>query len=90
MSNHPWIAIKLIIVTAGTCLVAKEVDVCVFDSVGLFGFSLEMLQTVALVPAVREDIEGDLAADGISSQRVENVSPYTTGEESRNREEKIN
>jgi len=66
MSVDSWVAIKLIIIPARTRLVAKEMDVFVLNSVGLLGFRFEVLQTVALVPAVGEDIEGDLATNGIS------------------------
>ena len=71
MSNHPRITVKLIIIPTRTRLVAKEVDVLVLDPVGLFGFGFEMLQAIALVPAVGEDIEGDLSADGISIQETQ-------------------
>lgn len=39
-------------------------DGLVFDTIRLPGLLLKMLETVSLVPAGGEDIEGDLATDG--------------------------
>lgn len=66
MPNRPLILIDLIIVTTLVCLVTKEVDSGVLNTTLLLGLVLEMLEAVGLVPAIREDVEGDLAADGVS------------------------
>lgn len=64
VANGPGVVENLPVVAALKCLVAEEVDVLVGDAVGLLGLVLEVLQAVGLVPAVGEDVEGDLAADG--------------------------
>ncbi len=51
------------IVSANLRLVAEEMDGSVFDSARELSFVLEVLEAVSLVPAVREDVEGELAAD---------------------------
>lgn len=64
MSNGAGIFINLIVVTANEGLVAEEVNCAVFDARDAL-LRLDMLQTVGLVPASGEDIEGDLATDGV-------------------------
>lgn len=64
MANGSLVAEDLVIVAALECLVSEEVDLLVSDSVGLLGLVLEVAQTVSLIPAGGEDVEGNLAADG--------------------------
>lgn len=59
----PGILVELVVVAALVCLVAEEMDCLVVDSVWFLGFGLEMREAVSLVPAVGEDVEGDLTAD---------------------------
>lgn len=65
VANSPTVAEDLVVVAAGHALVAEEVDVLVLDA-GRFLFGLEVAQAVGLVPAGGEDVEGDLAADGVA------------------------
>lgn len=55
----------LIIVAAGEALVAEKVD-CLVLNAGNVLLGLDVLQAVSLVPTSGEDIEGDLAADGVA------------------------
>src|ERR1700761_4293602 len=70
MTDGSGIFVDLPVVSAWESFVAEEVDVLVVDArtAGLarirFGFNV--LQAVSLVPAVREDVEGDLTTDGVS------------------------
>lgn len=68
MANGSGVAEDLPVVATLECLVSEEVDVLVGDSLGLLGFVFEVLQAVSLVPAVGEDIEGDLATNGEAKQ----------------------
>ena len=65
MSLRPRVFENLVVVAALVRLVAEEVDLAVLDAADLL-LGLDVLQTVRLVPAGREDIEGDLAADGVA------------------------
>jgi hypothetical protein len=56
---------NLVIVAALVRLVAEEVDGAVLDAAGLL-LGFDVLQAVRLVPAGGEDVEGDLAADGVA------------------------
>ena len=55
----------LVVVAALVSLVAEEVDGAVLDAADLL-LGFDVLQAVGLVPAGREDVEGDLAADGVA------------------------
>ena len=55
----------LVVVAALVGLVAEEVDGAVLDAADLL-LGFDVLQAVGLVPAGREDVEGDLAADGVA------------------------
>jgi hypothetical protein len=57
----------LVVVAALESLVTKEVDGSVLFTAREVLLVLEVLQTVALVPASWEDVEGDLAADRVST-----------------------
>lgn len=63
------VAIDLVVVAALVRLVAEEVDGGVVDA-ALLGLALEVTQTVRLVPAVGEDVKGDLAANGKAIRRA--------------------
>jgi len=54
------------IVAALECLVAEEVDGCVVDAARHILFVLDVLQAVSFIPALRENIEGDLTADRVA------------------------
>ena len=54
------------VVAAFERLVAEEVDRLVLDAARNILFVLDVLQAISLVPAIWEDVKGDLAADGIS------------------------
>jgi hypothetical protein len=56
---------NLVIVAAFVRLVAEEVDGAVLDAADLL-LGFHVLQAVRLVPARGEDVEGDLAADGVT------------------------
>jgi hypothetical protein len=66
VSNRSRIRVDLVVVAALVCLVAEEVDLGVLDAAGLLGVFFEEPQTVRLVPAGGEDVEGDLSADGVA------------------------
>lgn len=66
MADGSRVGVDLVVVAALVGLVAEEVDGGVGDSAGLFGFGFEVLEAVGFVPAGGEDIEGDLAADGVA------------------------
>lgn len=70
VANHPRVGVHLVIVAAREGLVAEEVDGGVLHAVGHVGLVLDVLQAVRLVPAAREDVEGYLAADGVSAGRA--------------------
>ena len=66
MTDRPRVLVNLIVVTILEALVAEEVDILVVDTREMLSwicFGLDMLQAVCLIPAVREDVEGDLAAN---------------------------
>ena len=66
MTDRSRILVYLIVVTILEALVAEEVDVLVVDTREMLRwicFSFDMLQAVCLIPAMREDVEGDLAAN---------------------------
>lgn len=65
MTDSAGVRKDLIIVAAGEALVAEEVNGLVFDARDVL-LGLDVLQAVSLVPASGEDIEGDLAADGVA------------------------
>lgn len=66
MADRAWVLVDLVVVAALVGLVAKEVDGGVLDSVGLLGVLLEVSEAVGLIPAGGEDVERDLAADGVA------------------------
>lgn len=80
VANGPGVVENLPVVAALKGLVAEKVDVLVGDAVGLLGLVLEVLQAVGLVPAVGEDVEGDLAADGEASGMLVERSYLQEGE----------
>ena len=65
MANDAGIGIEFIVIAALVGLVAKEVNVCVCEAatVGKILFIFNMAEAVCLVPAVGEDVKGDLATD---------------------------
>jgi hypothetical protein len=65
VANSAWVLEDLVVVAALVRLVAKEVDSVVLDAADLL-LGFHVLQAVRLVPASREDVERDLAADGVS------------------------
>ena len=65
MANGARVLKDLIVVAALVRLVAEEVDGAVLDAADLL-LGFHVLQAVRLVPSSREDIEGDLAADGVA------------------------
>jgi hypothetical protein len=56
---------NLVVVAALVRLVAEEMDGAVLDAADLL-LGFHVLQAVRLVPAGGEDVEGDLAADGVA------------------------
>lgn len=65
MTDSARVRKDLIIIAAGEALVAEEVDCLVVDA-GDVLLGLDVLQAVSLVPTSGEDIEGDLAANGVA------------------------
>ena len=68
MPYRPTIIINLPIIPTGKRLVTKEMDLVVFDSgkTRSRSFSLDVLETISLVPALGKDVEGDLATYGVA------------------------
>jgi hypothetical protein len=66
MTNGPRILVDLIIVTARHRFIAKEMDSVVLDAIGKVDVVLDVTKTVGFIPACGEDVEGDLATDGVS------------------------
>ena len=64
MSDGAGVGEDLVIVAALGGLVAEEMDSGILDTTGPLRLVLQVLQAVSLVPAVGEDVEGDLTADG--------------------------
>jgi len=65
VANGARVLEDLVVVAALVGLVAEEVDGPVLDAADLL-LGFDMLQAVGLVPASGEDVEGDLAADGVA------------------------
>lgn len=62
VANGSGVGVDFIVVAARVGLVTEEVDVLVLDA-ALLGIFLKVAKAVGLVPAGREDIEGDLTAN---------------------------
>jgi hypothetical protein len=73
VANGALVGEDLIVVAAGGGLVAKKVNVLVGDAAGFLGLGLEMLEAVGLIPPGREDIKGDLAANGEATRVNDSV-----------------
>lgn len=65
VANGARVLEDLVVVAALVGLVAEEVDGAVLDAADLL-LGFDVLQAVGLVPASGEDVEGDLAADGVA------------------------
>ena len=76
MADSPRILVDLVVVATLECFVTKEVDGCVVHSAGQILVVLDVLQAVRLVPACREDIEGDLTANRVAMNRVNGEFSY--------------
>jgi hypothetical protein len=63
VADCPGVLINLVVVTSDETLVAEEVDVLVIGA-GKLLLGRNVLQGIGLVPAGREDIEGNLSANG--------------------------
>lgn len=68
MADGARVLEDLVVVAALVRLVAEEVDRAVLDAADLL-LGLDVLQAVCLVPAGGEDVEGDLAANGVAVER---------------------
>lgn len=64
MAHGPLIRENLVVISSRETLVAEEVNSLVLDAGNVF-LGLDVLQAVGLVPASREDIEGDLSSDRV-------------------------
>ena len=69
VADRPWVLKDLIVIAALVGLVAEEVDGAVLDAADLL-LGFDVLQAVGLVPASGEDVEGDLAADGVAAWEI--------------------
>lgn len=65
VTDRARVRVDLIIVATGEALVTEEVDGLVLDA-GDVLLGLDVLQAVSLVPTGGEDIERDLATDGVA------------------------
>jgi hypothetical protein len=70
VTNGAGVAVDLPVVATLIGLIAKEVNGVVADAAGLLGLGLEVTKAVGLVPAGREDVEGNLTADREATIRV--------------------
>ena len=66
MTLDARIAVDLPVVPAFVRLVTEEMNVSILDSAWEILLILQVLEAIGLIPALGEDIEGDLAADGVS------------------------
>jgi hypothetical protein len=69
VSNRPFVAVDLPVVTTRICLVSEEVDLVIHDATPSLLFR-NVLETVRLVPASGEYIKRDLSADGVCEAQV--------------------
>lgn len=65
MTDSAIIDVDLMVIATLFRLVAEEMNGGVVDAGDEF-FVCDVLETVGLVPAAGEDVEGDLAADGVA------------------------
>jgi hypothetical protein len=61
--NCPWILVDLVVISTLVCLVTEEVNGGIFNSARFLSFLLKVLEAVGLVPAYRENIEGNLTTN---------------------------
>lgn len=66
MPNSPLVLVNLVIVSTGRSLVTEEVDGIVLDTIREFVIILDVPEAEGLVPTGGKDVEGDLAANGVS------------------------
>ncbi len=66
MSNRLLVLVDLVIVSSLVGLVTKEVYGGVLLAAVGAGLVLEMLEAIGLIPTRWEDVEGDLASDGVA------------------------
>ena len=64
------VLVNLVVVAALVGLVAEEVDGCVVDAIREVLLVLDVLQAVRLVPAIGEDVKGDLTTNGVAESGV--------------------
>lgn len=74
MPHSPGIAIYLPIITPLKRLIPEKVYSRVLNAVGHVDLVLHVLQAVGFVPALGEDVEADLAADGVARKMGQKVS----------------
>lgn len=67
MANRARIAVDFPVIAPLKGLVAKEMDLVIRDAALLLGLAFKMTKAVGLVPASREDVERDLAANRVSA-----------------------
>ena len=82
MTYRPRIFIDLMIIASGEALIAEEVDGFVIDAGAALGrvfLGGDVLEGVGFVPAFREDVEGDLAADCVAERRRQEVLVWGSG-----------
>ena len=77
MAHSARVLENLVVVAALVRLVSKEVDLAVLDAGDLL-LGLDVLQTVSLVPAGREDVEGDLSADRVAVELLASLFPLVS------------
>lgn len=65
MPDGALVDVDLVVVAALFRLIAEEVNGCVVDA-GERLLVCDVLEAVCLVPAAGEDVEGDLAANGVA------------------------
>lgn len=73
MPSRPRIVVDFIVIPTLEGLVSEEVNGLVFHARDVL-FLLNLLEAVCLVPAVREDVEGDLAANRVAKRSIREVS----------------
>lgn len=70
MPNCPRVAVDLPVISALVRLISEEVNRLVIHAIRQVLVRLDVAQGVRLVPAGGEDVEGDLATDGVSEADV--------------------
>jgi hypothetical protein len=66
MSDSPWVREYLVVIATHHSLITKEVNCLVLDAAWKLCVIFDVVEAVSFIPAGGEDVERDLAANGVS------------------------